>query len=70
MSLIGGNRTLSRFDAGLGTTKGMWEMLSEILEEDEVKLPESLNLAINLLCNGEAKVVMNKDVNHGQSAQD
>lgn len=42
-------------DAGLGTTLGMWEMLSELLEGE--KLPESLSRAIHKLCEGEAKVV-------------
>jgi hypothetical protein len=37
---------LSEYNAGLGTTPGMWEMLSDILAEHEEKLPEALNTAI------------------------
>lgn len=44
--------------AGLGTTLGMWEMLSELLEGE--KLPESLSRAIHKLCEGEAKVVQRR----------
>lgn len=45
-----------KYDAGMGTTPGMWEMLSEILTEHEEKLPDSLNLAIYALRDGHAKV--------------
>jgi len=43
------------YSAGLGTTPGMWEMLSELLEGE--KLPESLSRVINLLASKEAEVV-------------
>ena len=42
------------YDAGLGTTPGMWELLSELVAGE--KLPESLNNAIYALCEGRAKV--------------
>lgn len=44
------------YDAGMGTTPGMWEMLSELLAEQEEKLPESLNSAIYALRDGRARV--------------
>jgi hypothetical protein len=43
------------YSAGLGTTPGMWEMLSELLEGE--KLPESLSRVINLLASKKAEVV-------------
>ncbi len=45
------------YDAGMGTTPGMWDMLSEILAEYDEKLPESLNKAIVALRDCQAKVV-------------
>lgn len=42
----------SEHDTGLNTTKGMWEMLSDILGDNEEKLPKSLNEAIYKLCDG------------------
>lgn len=42
------------YDTGLGTSPGMWQLLSELLEGE--KLPESLNNAIYALCEGRAKV--------------
>lgn len=47
-----------QYDAGLGTTPGMWECLSEALAEAHIALPESLNEAIYALCEGRAKVVL------------
>lgn len=44
-----------QWEAGLGTTPGMWEMVSEALVGE--KLPVSINLAIEMLCNGTAMVV-------------
>lgn len=44
------------YDAGLGTSPGMWQMLSELVAGE--KLPESLNRAIYALCEGRAKVVL------------
>lgn len=41
-------------DTGLGTSPGMWQMLSELVAGE--KLPESLNNAIYALCEGRAKV--------------
>lgn len=46
-----------QYDAGLGTTPGMWEMLSELLAEQQEKLPDSLNEAIYALRDGRAKVI-------------
>lgn len=40
--------------SGLGTTPGMWEFLSELLDGE--KLPESLNQAIYALKNGDAVI--------------
>ena len=48
------------YDAGMNTTPGMWEMLSDILSEAEEKFPEPLNEAIYALRDGRAKVVLNK----------
>lgn len=45
------------YDTGLNTSKFMWEMLSDILSENEEKLPTSLNEAIYKLRDGEATVV-------------
>lgn len=45
------------YDTGLGTTPGMWDMLSELLEEYEAHLPDSLNNAIYALRDGSAKVI-------------
>jgi hypothetical protein len=43
------------YDTGLGTTPGMWEMLSDLLNGE--KLPESLNNAIYKLRSDEAYIV-------------
>jgi hypothetical protein len=48
---------LTAFDTGMGTTPGMWEMLSEHLSEAGEKLPELLNEAIYALRDGRAKVI-------------
>lgn len=50
----------SQFDTGMGTTPGMWEMVSEALKGE--KLPESINKAIQALCGGTASVI--SDVNN------
>ena len=42
------------YDAGMGTTPGMWEILSELIDGE--KLPESLNEAIYALRDGRARV--------------
>ena len=49
----------SQFDTGMGTTPGMWEMVSDALEGE--KLPESVSAAIHALKNGDASVVPDKD---------
>lgn len=49
---------MNEYDAGLGTTPGMWEMLSDALAEYEEKLPESLNAAIYALRDGKAFVAL------------
>lgn len=43
------------YDTGLGTSPGMWQMLSELVAGE--KLPESLNNAIYALRDDRAKVV-------------
>lgn len=45
----------SQFDTGMGTTPGMWGMVSDALEDE--KLPESVNKAIHALCEGRSSVV-------------
>ena len=44
----------NEYDAGMGTTPGMWEMVSELLEDE--KLPKSVSEAINALAQGRAAV--------------
>lgn len=57
----------SEYDAGMGTTPGMWEMLSDILAENSEKLPDSLNTAIYALREGKARVICVKsDVDSGR----
>lgn len=41
---------------GMGTTPGMWEMVSEVLDGE--KLPASVSEAIKALANGRATVVI------------
>ena len=45
------------YDTGMGTDDDMWEILSDILHENEVRLPKSLNEAIYALRVGKAMVV-------------
>lgn len=47
---------MNEYDTGMGTTPGMWQMLSEALNGE--KLPDSLNNAIYALCQGDAAVVL------------
>lgn len=47
---------VNEYDAGMGTTPGMWEMLSDMLEGEQ--LPVSISEAIKALAQGRAKVVM------------
>jgi hypothetical protein len=47
---------MSEYDAGLNTTPGMWQMVSEALEGE--KLPVAINEALYLLCEGKARVVL------------
>lgn len=49
---------MEKDDAGLNTTSGMWEMLSDVLVEHEEKLPEPLNNAIYALRDGKAFVAL------------
>lgn len=51
MSAIGS----TEYNTGLGTSPGMWHLLSELVAGE--KLPEPLNNAIYALCAGEARVV-------------
>ena len=44
----------TEYDTGLGTSPGMWQMLSDLIADE--KLPEPLNNAIYALCEGRAKV--------------
>ena len=46
----------SDYDAGMGTTTGMWEMVSEVLDGE--KLPASVSEAIKALAKGRAIVVI------------
>jgi len=46
---------MSGYMTGMGTSPGMWELLSDILEGE--KLPESLNSAIYALKDGSAVVI-------------
>lgn len=48
---------MAEFDTGMGTTPGMWQLVSEELAEAGAMLPESVNAAIYALCEGTAKVV-------------
>jgi hypothetical protein len=52
------------YDAGLGTTPGMWGMLSDLLVDYEKKLPGSLNNAIYALRDGEAFVALKADASN------
>lgn len=54
-------RERSQYNSGLGTTFGMWELLSETLAANQEKLPVSLNKAIESLCRGDAMVVAKRD---------
>lgn len=47
---------VNEYLAGMGTTPGMWKMLSDILAENQEKLPDSLNHAIYALRDGAAMV--------------
>lgn len=47
--------SIDAYDTGFGTTPGMWELLSDLVDGEQ--LPESLNDAIYALCAGEARVV-------------
>ena len=46
----------SDYDAGMGTTPGMWEMVSEVLDGE--KLTASVSEAIKALAKGRAIVVI------------
>lgn len=46
------------YDNGLGTTPEMWKYLSKLLDGE--KLPQRMNDAIYLLCEGKAKIVKKK----------
>ena len=46
----------NEYDAGMGTTPGMWEMASEVLDGE--KLPASVSEAIKALAKGHAIVVI------------
>ena len=52
------NKISEEYDAGMGTTIGMWELLSDVLAEYKEKLPDSLNEAIYALRDGKAKVML------------
>jgi len=45
---------------GMETTKYMWELLSEILSDQQEKLPDPLNKAIYALCDGVAIITEKK----------
>lgn len=46
----------TEYDAGMGTTPGMWEMVSELLDGEQI--PESVSDAINALAHGRATVTI------------
>lgn len=46
---------MSLYEVGVGTTPGMWEMLSDIVDGEA--LPESLNAALYALRDGQAHVI-------------
>jgi hypothetical protein len=48
-------RSANDYDAGMGTTPGMWQLVSELLDNE--KLPVSINVALEELCEGKARVV-------------
>ena len=47
------------YDAGMGTTPGMWEILSDLLSGE--KLPVSLNEALYALMDGRAQVILKSE---------
>ena len=53
------SKIAAEYDTGMGTTQFMWEYLSERLDDNKEKLPDSLNQAIYALCEGRAKLVPN-----------
>jgi hypothetical protein len=61
------NKIAPEYDAGMGTTKLMWEYLNERLAETKEKLPYSLNQAIYALCEGRAKLVPNAEASGARS---
>ena len=46
----------NEYETGIGTTPGMWEMVSELLDGE--KLPASVSEAIKALAQGRATVVI------------
>lgn len=52
---------MSEFDTGMGTTPGMWEMVSDALSESNTKLPDSVNEAIYALRDDRAAVVLKRE---------
>ena len=48
---------LDEYNAGMGTTPGMWEVLSDMLAEEDASLPNAVNEAIYALRDGRAMVV-------------
>ena len=49
---------LDEYDAGMGTTPGAWEVLSDMLAEEDASLPNAVNEAIYALRDGRAKIVL------------
>lgn len=47
-------RAATEEDTGLGTTRGMWQLVSGLLDDE--RLPQSMNIAIAALCAGTASV--------------
>ena len=45
---------MGQYNTGMGTTPGMWEMVSETLHGE--KLPEAINKAIHALCDATASL--------------
>jgi len=59
---------VNEYNSGMGTTPGMWEMLSECLDGE--KLPESLNTALYALRDGTAMVVIKPSSGERKIAED
>ena len=53
--------TNNLYNTGMGTTPGMWDYLSTLLYQYNVKLPKSLNDAIYALIDNKAKIILKSE---------